>query len=160
MTAPPPARPVGSRAPRSATDGVSRRPEAAGRRPSSSTTASAVPLISGLGAVLLSAALVVLTISLGRPTTLLPNLTLPLIEPVYWLLSLTGYVLTPIVVIIASGLNRSGQKAGLRDRNFTAKPIYGQVLTWLLVVSFVLGLWHILNMAVVLSDLILNQGGL
>ncbi|MEF2976155.1 hypothetical protein [Subtercola sp. YIM 133946] len=117
--------------------------------------ASPVPLLIGAVAVALSAVIVIVTALNGRASSVW-FLTLPIIEPGLWWLSVLGYLLTPLVVIVAFGLNRIWQRDGLRDRAFTPRPGYGLALKWMVGLSFLLALWHIVNLATVVSDLWVN----
>ena len=117
--------------------------------------ASPVPLLIGVVALALSIVIALVTASSGRASTVW-FMTLPIIEPGQWWLSLIGYVLTPLVVIVAFGLNRIWQRDGLRDRAFTPKPGYGLALKWMVGASFLLALWHIVNLATVVSDAWMN----
>ncbi|MCU1479080.1 MAG: hypothetical protein JWQ64_3773 [Subtercola sp.] len=118
--------------------------------------ASPIPLLIGVGAVGLSAGIAVVTAVNGRASSVW-FLTLPIIEPGQWWLSLIGYILTPLVVIFAFGLNRIWQRDGLRDRAFTPKPGYSRALKWMVGVSFLLALWHIVNLATVVSEQWVNS---
>ncbi len=113
--------------------------------------ASPLPLLVGVAAVVLSAAIAVVTEVNGRASSVW-FLTLPIIEPGQWWLSLAGYVLTPLVVIFAFGLNRIWQRDGLRDRAFSPRPGYSRALKWMIGVGFLLALWHIVNLATVVSE--------
>ncbi|MCU1482520.1 MAG: hypothetical protein JWQ19_3306 [Subtercola sp.] len=117
--------------------------------------ASPVPLLIGMLAVALSIVIVIVTAVNGRASSVW-FLTLPIIEPGLWWLSLIGYVLTPLVVIVAFGLNRIWQRDGLRDRSFTPKPGYSLALKWMVGAGFLLALWHIVNLATVVSDAWVN----
>ncbi|PPF78898.1 hypothetical protein C5B96_13760, partial [Subtercola sp. Z020] len=114
--------------------------------------ASPVPLVLGGAAFVVSLVLALVEVADARASDL-GFVTLPVIEPRLWWVALLGYVFTPIVVIVAAGLDRLWQRSGLRDRYFTPKPLYGRVLRLLTWAGLVLALWHVVNLAAALSDL-------
>ena len=77
-----------------------------------------------------------------------------------WLLSFSGYLLTPMLVTVALGWDRIAQRRGARDRNFILKPQFGSWLRALVIVGFVLSLWHILNLARIVAGVLTEAWGL
>ncbi|RFA21005.1 hypothetical protein B7R23_06180 [Subtercola boreus] len=139
-----------------ATSGRGGGPGLAARAGRSGDVASVLPLALGGAAFVISLVLAFVEGADARASDL-GIATLPVIEPRLWWVALLGYLLTPIVVIVASGLDRLWQRAGLRDRRFTPRPLYSTVLTWLVRVGFVLALWHIVNLAAAISDFWSNR---
>ena len=119
---------------------------------SAQASASFVPLALGILSIAASVGLAIWTATTASVIPVLGELRLPAAQPSTWPLSLGGYVLTPITVIIALGWDRASQRRGLRDRNFVLKPQYSDGLRWLTVAAFVISLWHILNLAVALAS--------
>ncbi len=118
-------------------------------------SASFVPLVLGILSIVASVGLGIWSATTASVIPVLGELRLPAALPSTWPLSLGGYILTPITVIIALGWDRAAQRGGLRDRNFILKPLYSDALRWLTVAAFVISLWHILNLAVALA----SEGG-
>ncbi|HOA86865.1 MAG: hypothetical protein GX871_07500 [Microbacteriaceae bacterium] len=116
--------------------------------------ASRVPLLVGAGAVLLSVVLAVLVlVLLSAPAQLFSGVSLPLVSSDSWALSLLGYLLTPLVVILAYGWDVAWQRQARADnRNVVLHPGYTRVLKWLMIAGIVLGAWHVLNLAVPLAE--------
>ncbi len=136
-------------------------PSAARKRPvaSSYSSASPAPLVMGALSVLLSAVLAVVVVVEGEPADVL-GLSLRVVPVGEWMLSFAGYLLTPMVVTLALGWDRIAQRHGLRDHNFVLKPQYGNWLRVLLIVGFVLALWHIFNLAVVVAGALTQVWGI
>jgi hypothetical protein len=134
---------------------------AARKRPVASqySSASPAPLITGALSVVLSAALVVVSIAAGTPANVL-GLSLPMVPSASWSLSFAGYVLTPMLVTIALGWDRIAQRRGVRDRNFVLRPQYGTWLRILLVAGFAVSLWHILNLAYIVAAALTQEWNL
>jgi multidrug transporter EmrE-like cation transporter len=115
-------------------------------------SASVIPLSLGLLSIVVSVALAIWTATTAASIPVFGELRLPAASPATWPLSLGGYVLTPITVIVALGWDRAAQRAGLRDRNFILKPQYSRALRWMTGLAFVISLWHILNLAVAIAS--------
>ncbi|MCC6375794.1 MAG: hypothetical protein IT191_02110 [Microbacteriaceae bacterium] len=80
-------------------------------------------------------------------TPIFPGFSIPLASADTLPLAVSGYLLTPIVTIIALFWDQFAQQRGLRNRNFVLRPKYGTWLRVLVLVSVLLGMWHILNIA-------------
>ena len=116
------------------------------------SSASLIPLALGILSIVVSVGLAVWTATTASVIPVLGEVKFPAASPSTWPLSLGGYVLTPITVIIALGWDRAAQRGGLRDRNFILKPTYSDTLRWLTGAAFLISLWHILNLAVALAS--------
>ena len=116
--------------------------------------ASRVPLLVGAGAVLLSIVLAALVLALlSAPAQLFAGLSLPLVSSGGWALSLLGYLLTPLVVILAYGWDVAWQRqARAGNRNVVLRPGYTRAFKWLMIAGLVLGAWHVLNLAVPVAE--------
>ena len=126
------------------------------RAPSSEPSiASPVPVVAGAVATVASLALAFIALGLSTPTIVVPGLpALPLVGESWWGLSLLGYALTPTIVILALGLDRTRQRRGLADPNFAPVPRYGHILKILMIAGFVIGIWHLINISVPLSEIV------
>lgn len=116
--------------------------------------ASALPLIGGLSAAALSLVIAVLVIALvSAPVKVFLDIPLPLVVAESWWLSLLGYLLTPVVVIACYGWDAIAQRSGMRrDVNFLQRTGYGTALRWTVAASIIIGVWHILNLSVPLTE--------
>lgn len=113
-----------------------------------------MPLVVGLSVVALSVvvAIIVLT-SASAPAQLFPWLVLPLVQSGSWALSLVGYLLTPLAVILAYGWDVAWQRQARADnRNVVLHPGDTRLLKWLMIAGIILGVWHVLNLAVPLAE--------
>lgn len=110
-------------------------------------TASPFPLMLGIVAFIASVGLSIWTVSTAVAQPVIFGLLLPLASDSTWPLSVAGYLLTPLTVSAALGWDRISQQRGLRDRNFALKPRYQRVLRWCAGLSFILAVWHVLNIA-------------
>jgi hypothetical protein len=110
----------------------------------------------GAAAVIGSLALAVAEYFDSTPTLLFaqPRIELPLAQSSVWWLSLIGYILTPIVVILARGWDAVSQRRGLQNRNFELKPLYSSTLQVLVVVGFIVALWQLLNLSLPVAGLV------
>lgn len=127
---------------------------AAARPPSRAGGASPVPMAIGLGALVASLVIAVVVIAaFSAPVALLLGIPLPLVLAEYWWLSFLGYLLTPLIVIACYGWDVIGQRAGLRrNANFAVNARFTSTLRWALWPAVVIGIWHILNLSVPLSE--------
>lgn len=116
--------------------------------------ASAVPLIVGISSAAVSLVIAVLVIALvSAPVKVFLGIPLPLVVAESWWLSLLGYVLTPVVVIACYGWDAIAQRGGMRrDVNFVQRTGYGIILRGVVVASIIIGIWHILNLSVPLTE--------
>lgn len=116
--------------------------------------ASRLPLLVGGGAVLLSVVLAILVLAVfSAPARLFGDFSLPLVSSGSWALSLLGYLLTPLVVILAYGWDVAWQRqARAHNRNVVLHAGYTRTLKWLMIAGIVLGAWHVLNLAVPLAE--------
>lgn len=116
--------------------------------------ASVLPLIIGAAATLTSLILAIVVLALlSAPAQLFAGLSLPLVSSGGWALNLLGYVLTPLIVILAYGWDVAWQRqARAHNRNVVLHPGYTRVLKWLMIAGIVLGAWHVLNLAVPLAE--------
>ena len=124
-------------------------------RPSSRAgAASPVPMAIGLGALAVSLVIAIIVIAaFSAPVELFLGIPLPLVLAEHWWLSFLGYLLTPLIVIACYGWDVIGQRAGLRrNANFTINARFTSILRWALWPAVVVGIWHILNLAVPLSE--------
>lgn len=152
---PPPPPPRGSARPPESSSTTTLRPP---RNPSARglrDAASPVPLVVGAGAVAVSLVLAIIGLANSVPTVLIPQprIALPLDDTNLWWVSVIGYILTPIVVILARGWDTVSQRHGLQNRNFVLKPQYSKLLGILLVVGCVLAVWQLLNVSLAVADL-------
>ncbi len=121
--------------------------------PSRIVVASPLPLIIAAAAVFVSLVLAAVVLLTSSATVKLLGIGIPLVISGAWWLSFIGYVLTPIVVIGCYGWNAIAQRDGLRrNRNFVLRTGYSRGLAWAAGVGIVLGAWHVLNLAVPLSE--------
>lgn len=124
-------------------------------RPSSRAGgASPIPLAIGLGALAVSLIIAVVVIAgFSAPVELFAGVPLPLVLAEHWWLSLIGYLLTPLVVIACYGWDVIGQRGGVRrNANFALNARYTSLLRWALWPAVAIGIWHILNLSVPLSE--------
>ncbi|MDN3495195.1 hypothetical protein QL996_04590 [Planococcus sp. APC 4015] len=127
------------------------------RSPSPSrAAASPVWLITGILALVASVVIaVIVAVAFSAPIALI-GIAVPLATAGSFWMSLIGYLLTPIVVMVLYGLDNVSQRNGLRaNRNFDIRPEWTRVLLWLAVASMIVGVWHALNMSVPISEWIL-----
>jgi hypothetical protein len=106
-------------------------------------------MIVGVVAVLVSMGLVIIGISVGKPTVLLPPwfaLTLPQADSAY--LGWVGYLLTPVIPICALVIDRVLQGRGLSNPQFILRPWFGTILKFAAALGIVVSLWHIITVAV------------
>ncbi|GAA2009029.1 hypothetical protein [Microbacterium ulmi] len=115
--------------------------------------ASSLPLIVGSAALAVSVAIaVVVAIAASGPVAVL-GIPVPLVRSDAFWLSLVGYLLTPFVVVACYGWDVLAQRDGLRaNRNFVVRPAWTRRLLWLAGAGILVGLWHILNLSVPLSE--------
>lgn len=113
-----------------------------------------MPLLVGAGAVVLSLVVAIVVLAaVSAPAQLFAWLALPLVQSGGWALSLLGYLLTPLVVILAYGWDVAWQRqARAHNRNVVLHPGYTRTLKWLMIFGIVLGAWHVLNLAVPLAE--------
>lgn len=116
--------------------------------------ATAMPLFIGVGSVAVSIVDAVLVLMLvSAPVKVFFGIPMPLVVADAWWLSLLGYVLTPVVVIACYGWDAIAQRAGVRrDVNFSLVTGYSAALRWAVAASVLLGVWHILNLSVPLTE--------
>jgi hypothetical protein len=114
--------------------------------------ASPIPLAVGAVCFLLSLVLAGWTASTAHLTPVLGEYQLPAAAANSWPLSVAGYVLAPISVILTLGWDRVAQRRGLQDRNFALRPRYSFYLRVLAIAGFVVALWHIFNIAVAIAS--------
>lgn len=116
--------------------------------------ASPVPLIVAVVAVTVSATVaVVVGIAMSAPVIVF-GVTLPLVRTEAWGASLLGYVLTPIFAVVCVGWDDIWQRRGRqRDVNFVMRGGYATASRWLAGAAVGIGLWHILNLSIPLSEL-------
>lgn len=109
--------------------------------------ASRIPLLFGLLACLLSLVLAIWTATTATVEPIVASFSFPLAAEATWALSVAGYILTPFGTIAALAWDQLSQRHGLRNRNFVLKPRYSTALRGIAIVGFLLGIWHILNIA-------------
>ncbi|HPT95208.1 MAG TPA: hypothetical protein PLB94_05655 [Microbacteriaceae bacterium] len=116
--------------------------------------ASRLPLLIGAGATTLSLIFAIVVLAfLSAPAQLFAGFSLPLVSSGNWALNLVGYVLTPLVVILCYGWDVAWQRgARAHNRNVVLRPGYTRMLKWLMIIGIVLGAWHVLNLAVPLTE--------
>ncbi|WP_460797362.1 hypothetical protein [Microbacterium sp. GXF0217] len=127
---------------------------ATARPASPAGAASPVPMGIGIGALAVSLVIAVLVMAgFSAPVELFFGVPLPLVLAEYWWLSFVGYLLTPLIVIACYGWDVIGQRGGLRrNANFAIRTRYTSILRWTLWPAVVVGVWHILNLSVPLSE--------
>ena len=115
--------------------------------------ASPVRLWAGVGAVARSLILAIVVLAaFSTPARLFGEFSLPLVSDGSGWLSLLGYVLTPLIVILAYGWDVAWQRrARENNRNVVLRRGYTRALKWLMIAGIVLGAWHVLNLAVPVS---------
>ena len=115
--------------------------------------ASPLPLWIGVGAVALSLIIAIIVLAaFSTPARLFGEFSLPLVSDGSGWLSLLGYVLTPLIVILAYGWDVAWQRrARENNRNVVLRRGYTRALKWLMIAGIVLGAWHVLNLAVPVS---------
>jgi hypothetical protein len=114
--------------------------------------ASPVPLLVGGLSLALSVALLVWTMLTSSLIPVFGETRFLAAAADTWPLSVAGYLLAPIVVVLALGWDRVLQRRGLQDRNFALKPRYGLYLRILTGAGFIISLWHIFNIAVAVAS--------
>ena len=115
---------------------------------------SSAPLVVGgaLFAVSLGIAIVLLAVA-SQPVSIFPGIPLPTVVPELVALSILGYLLAPCVVLMAYMWDRTAQTSGRRrNPEFEFRPWQSTVLRVLVFASMVLGAWHVINIAVPLSE--------
>lgn len=123
------------------------------RQPSTRASASPIPLAVGSGAVIISAALAVIVIATSSVPIRFVGVPLPIVQSDRFWLSLIGYLLTPIAAVIAVGWDRIAQRRGVvLSGNFVPNRGFEVALTWIAGAGLVLGVWHVLNLSVPLSE--------
>lgn len=124
------------------------------RRSAAAARASAIPVCIGLVAVAGSLALAVLVIAqMSAPVRVFFDVPLPLVIADAWEVSLLGYLLTPVVAIVCYGWDGIAQRSGVRaDANFERRPGFSTILRWTVAASVLVGVWHILNLSVPLTE--------
>lgn len=121
-----------------------------GRSPAS---VSPLPVIAGSAATASSLVIAVaVAFFLSAPSTGF-GVPIPLVRSDYAWLSLVGWLLTPVAVIACYGWDLIGQRNGLRrNRDIVLHPTWTTVLLALSGIGIVIGVWHILNLSVPLSE--------
>nr|BFF08925.1 hypothetical protein GCM10025699_02280 [Microbacterium flavescens] len=121
--------------------------------PRSHASVSPWPVIFGCAATAASLIIAVLVaVFLSAPSTGL-GIEIPIVRSEYAWLSLLGWLLTPVAVIACYGWDVIGQRNGLRrNRDIVLQPAWTTVLLTLSGVGILIGVWHILNLSVPLSE--------
>lgn len=116
-------------------------------------TAGPLPLVLGAAGLVASLALAVVAASAAAAPVRVLGLPLPLVRAGDVWMSVVGYLLTPVLVFLATGWDLSSQRANsLRDaRRFTPEPRYTRALLWISGAALVVGAWHVLNISVPVS---------
>ncbi|WP_317230858.1 hypothetical protein [Clavibacter sp. MX14-G9D] len=115
-------------------------------------TADPVPLIAGYALLAVSLVLAVCAALLASVPVTFGPVALPIVQEGAWWIPLLGYVATPLLLVVAYGLDVVGQRRRLRDdRNFAPRPDYTTQLRLLIASGLVLGIWHTVNLSVTLS---------
>jgi hypothetical protein len=127
---------------------------ATARPASPAAAASPVPVGAGIAALAASLVIAIVVIAgFSAPVELFLGVPFPLVLAEYWWLSFVGYLLTPLIVIACYGWDVIAQRSGLRrNANFTIRTRYTSILRWALWPAVVVGVWHILNLSVPLSE--------
>ncbi|MGI9823363.1 hypothetical protein [Agromyces sp. Marseille-Q5079] len=81
-------------------------------------------------------------------------ITLPLITGPWVWLSFVGYLFAPMLVIVAFGRDRILQRRAAVHPNFAPRRDYSRTLRILAIVSWLLGIWHVVNIAYAIASLI------
>ena len=106
----------------------------------------------GVLSVALSLVFAIWTAATSSLAPLFLGVSLPLAATSTLALSVAGYVLTPLVTMGALAWDKITQRQGLQlDRNFALRPRYSTILRWLTAASFVIAIWHVLNIANVIA---------
>lgn len=113
--------------------------------------ASRIPLLFGTFAAALSMMLALVTATTVRSSPFIGDVHFLFADVATLPLSVAGYFLTPFGTIAALAWDQWSQRRGLRNRNFALKPRYATALRGVAVVGFLLGIWHILNIANAIS---------
>lgn len=111
-------------------------------------------MVLGLAALGVSLVIaVVVVVGFSAPVELFPGIPFPLAVGGAWGLSLVGYLLTPLLSIGCYGWDAIAQRSGQRrDVNFSTSTRFSSILRWVLGPSIAIGIWHILNLSVPLSE--------
>jgi hypothetical protein len=117
-------------------------------------TASILPLAVGAAGLVVSLVLAVVAASVASAPVRVLGVPLPLVRGGAVWLSVAGYLLTPLLVFLATGWDLSSQRAhSLRDaRRFVPDARFTRALYWLSAAALVLGAWHVLNISVPISE--------
>ena len=123
------------------------------RAPVARRTASPLPLVLGAAALVVSLVLAIVAASAAAAPVRVLGVPLPLVRGGDVWLSVAGYVLTPLLVVGATGWNLSSQRSSaVRDaRHFVPRPGYTTTLYGIAAAALVLGAWHVLNISVPVS---------
>lgn len=130
-------------------------PRPAASPSSSRASASFLPLMIAISALVASVALALTVLLIGDASSPIQfgPVPVPLVTVDWFWASATGYVLTPVLTIAAYGWNAKSQRDGLRsNRDFALRPDYTLALTWIAAASLIVGAWHIVNLSVPISE--------
>ncbi|MBO0985624.1 hypothetical protein [Rathayibacter sp. SD072] len=124
------------------------------RAPAARRSARALPLIVGATGFAASLILAIAALATAAAPVRVLGVPLPLVQGGAVWMSVVGYVLTPVLVFLATGWDLSSQRShALRDaRHFVPNPLYSRALLWISGAGLVLGAWHILNISVPVSE--------
>jgi hypothetical protein len=106
-------------------------------------TARVLPLVVATVAVVISALIIVLQVVLSLDI---------------WQLYVLGWLATPVAALLCVGWDAIGQRAGLADPWFDARPHYSLVLRFLAVVALVIGGYHIVRIGIAAGTAAVSAG--
>jgi hypothetical protein len=69
-----------------------------------------------------------------------------------------GYALTPLVVTMILGWDSISQRKGRKDPWFETKPIYSKILRVLVLVGFIVAVFHIVAIGIQIGEQVVQSG--
>lgn len=118
-----------------------------------SAGASPLPLVAGAVALAASVMIAIVAEVWASTPAKLVVPGIPLVRGDFWWLSFLGYLLTPIIVIGCYGWDVLSQRNGLRaNRDFVLNPRWTRWLLVIVAAAIVVGVWHVLNLSVPVSE--------
>ncbi len=75
-----------------------------------------------------------------------------------WQLYVLGWVATPVATLLCVGWDAIGQRAGLADPWFDARPQYSAVLRLVAVLGLILGGFHIVRIGIAAGTAAVSSG--